>query len=143
MNLRPPGPEPDSGSCWILLNSVGRKRLKWNELRPETHRSLISVELRGIDRRKNVYIESLHVLNLDRYLRATPPESDKTNRICQSLSTGILKPDREFESTPLRHAVWDAEKPSANLRKIARNRRNFANLARKPDWRKFATLPPR
>src|ERR1700724_3672272 len=29
-NLRPPGPEPDSGSCWTLLNSVGRKCLVLN-----------------------------------------------------------------------------------------------------------------
>jgi len=48
-----------------------------------------------------------------------------------------------IESLPLRQAVWNAEKPGSNPRKIARNGRNFGNLAHPPDWRKCPTLPSR
>jgi hypothetical protein len=43
---------------------------------------------------------------------------------------------RGFESTPLRHAVWVAEKSGCLLSKIAGNRRNSSTLALKLDRRK-------
>jgi hypothetical protein len=44
---------------------------------------------------------------------------------------------RRFEFLPLRQTVWVAEKSGCVPRKITRNRRNSANLALKPDWRKW------
>src|SRR6266481_2118090 len=42
----------------------------------------------------------------------------------------------------LRHTVWDAEKFGCIAPKIARNRRNSASFAVKPDWRNCPTEPP-
>jgi hypothetical protein len=53
----------------------------------------------------------------------------------------VAKPYRGFEFLSLRHTVWDAEKPGSNPRKIARNGRNFANLAIKPDRRNARRYP--
>jgi hypothetical protein len=50
-----------------------------------------------------------------------------------------LFPDHEFVSLDLRHTVCSAEKSAWISLKIAGNGRNFAILARKPDWRKCPT----
>src|SRR5882762_7093258 len=55
----------------------------------------------------------------------------------------VVNSGRGIESFPLRHAVWNAEKPGSSPRKIARNGRNFANLAQTPDWRKCPAFPLR
>jgi hypothetical protein len=49
---------------------------------------------------------------------------------------GVSIAYRGFESTPLRHAVWTAEKVGCVLAKIARNGRDSSNVAFKPDRRK-------
>jgi hypothetical protein len=51
--------------------------------------------------------------------------------------------ERGFESFPLRHAVWNAEKPGHNTREIAGNRRNPVALALEPDRRKCRSLSRR
>ena len=62
---------------------------------------------------------------------------------CRLNNLRVINMDSGTESLPLRHAVWNAEKPGSNPRKIARNGRNFANLAHTPDWRKCPAFPLR
>jgi hypothetical protein len=64
------------------------------------------------------------------------------NSLLFSLLAGNLAGEELAPDCALRHAVWTAEKPGCNSRKIARNGHNFASLADKPDWRKCATCAP-
>ena len=55
LNLRPPGPKPDSGSSGTLLNCVGRNSLMWNDFTTAPAELLSLIERECFDRRKIVY----------------------------------------------------------------------------------------
>src|ERR1700694_3046357 len=60
---------------------------------------------------------------------------------CRINKVRVINMDSGPESLPLRHAVWNAEKPRCIPLKIAGNRRNCAGFAVKPDWRKCPAGP--